>query len=826
MKKIFLLGLIFLIKIFYAQNSFIKTYTHPLSYAGYSASAFACKMQQTSDSGYVMILPMYASYLTMQKVDKNGAVQYARIYMPGNKGIIFPVVIRALNDGCVIMGSAKMGNNSDPYTTFLLRVNNQGGVVFYKTYNLIEATDFICASDGGFLIVGVGSLITAIKTDNNGVVQWSNNYFPAGFTLVPNGSMTRVCVKECADTTGYIIYGGVFSGIVDPLLLKITKTGTLSWAKTYANLNVYATDLCLLSNGDIALTGLQVFPTATYFMLTNGTGNIKKAVMYDEINSIGLDGLSIDKAKGGYLIAGSRQDLNFCTHPMMFFVDSVNYSSTWEKEFGIGVGFNGVASKDGGFAFLAGWGETKLIKTDSVGDSDCSTDILVQSTSSFPAANIPAVSITAFSVTALSYNVAASSIYPSAINGCSVHVDFSASDTVICEGTCISFFNKSLNLSCTNNSFQWYFPGASPSSSILPSPSGICYATQGTYSVTLIVSNGLTSDTLVKSAYIKVADTLVLTPIFSNPSCVGGGNANVLMAVSGGNNPYSFLWSTGQTSKAITNLGSGLYSITVTSANGCTTTKNIQVVSSATLFVQVGSNPVCGFNNGVAFAAGSGGSTPYFYQWSTGAISSQIPNLSSQSYSITLTDANGCTATGNVAVIVYPNPVANAGADKTITPETTTLLNASGGIYYLWKPSAGLSCNTCSQPAAAPIETTKYCVEITDLFGCKDSACTTITVELICGDIFVPGAFSPNEDNENDILYIYGNCIKSIEFFVYDRWGKKIFETSDPKQGWNGSAVLSNSKKNMETGVYMYNLHATLITGETVQQKGNINLIR
>ena len=91
-----------------------------------------------------------------------------------------------------------------------------------------------------------------------------------------------------------------------------------------------------------------------------------------------------------------------------------------------------------------------------------------------------------------------------------------------------------------------------------------------------------------------------------------------------------------------------------------------------------------------------------------------------------------------------------------------------------------------------------------------------------CGEMFVPNAFSPDNNGENDIEYVYGKCIQKIYFAIYDRWGQKVFETTDMKQGWDGSF----KGKEMNTGVFVYYLTATLTTGETVTKKGNISLFR
>lgn len=91
-----------------------------------------------------------------------------------------------------------------------------------------------------------------------------------------------------------------------------------------------------------------------------------------------------------------------------------------------------------------------------------------------------------------------------------------------------------------------------------------------------------------------------------------------------------------------------------------------------------------------------------------------------------------------------------------------------------------------------------------------------------CGEMFVPTAFSPDGNGENDMECVYGKCVKDIYFAIYDRWGEKVFETTSMSQCWDGTF----RGKEMNTGVFVYYVKATLKTGEEVMKKGNITLLR
>jgi gliding motility-associated-like protein len=95
--------------------------------------------------------------------------------------------------------------------------------------------------------------------------------------------------------------------------------------------------------------------------------------------------------------------------------------------------------------------------------------------------------------------------------------------------------------------------------------------------------------------------------------------------------------------------------------------------------------------------------------------------------------------------------------------------------------------------------------------------------EKECPDIFIPSAFSPNGDGINDQECLYGqDCIQSIYFAIYDRWGEKIFETTDKKHCWDGTF----NGQRMDDAVFVYYIRATLTSGSAFTKKGNITLIR
>ena len=104
--------------------------------------------------------------------------------------------------------------------------------------------------------------------------------------------------------------------------------------------------------------------------------------------------------------------------------------------------------------------------------------------------------------------------------------------------------------------------------------------------------------------------------------------------------------------------------------------------------------------------------------------------------------------------------------------------------------------------------------------GCRDTKCRNLDAE-VRAIIDVPSAFTPNGDGINDILYVRGGGVREFTFKIFNRWGQKVFETSDMKVGWDGR--FNDKLQNLET--FGYVIQAVMFTGETIQKQGNVTLL-
>jgi len=333
---------------------------------------------------------------------------------------------------------------------------------------------------------------------------------------------------------------------------------------------------------------------------------------------------------------------------------------------------------------------------------------------------------------------------------------------------------------------------------------GLC---PGKYSVAINLGCGqVLTDSVTVSDSGGSGNTLTIARTVTNVLCFGGTGNVSITNVTGGSSPYFYSWNTGQTTSSLTNVAAGTYTVTVSDSTCDMDTAIITINEPPVLTSSIVSvTPAnCNTNTGSATISASGGSGSYTYSWApSGGTNATAANVPPGSYTCTITDKNGCTKTQPVTITSSSAlPKIIISNDTTIQLGSSTTISATGGTSYSWTPSTGLSCATCPVAIATPSVTTHYCVTVSDSGGCSDSTCMTVSVDVPCGEIFVPNAFSPNNDQENDMECVYGGCIETFYFAIFDRWGNEVFEAKNQEQCWNGTynGVLMN------TGVYVYYL--------------------
>ena len=350
----------------------------------------------------------------------------------------------------------------------------------------------------------------------------------------------------------------------------------------------------------------------------------------------------------------------------------------------------------------------------------------------------------------------------------------------------------------------------------------------GTYPVKLIVvdSNGC-RDSITRNIIIDGGR-------FANAGadvqgCIGG---KVTLHASGGIT-YSWSPTTGLSNpNAATTIDTvsvvDTFVVTVTNTVGCIDrdTVHILLVPGLPISASPADTSIC--KSGHAQLRASGGVS---YVWSPAlGLSNPLiadpeasPAITTRYY-VTGTDTAGCKNKDSITVNILPGPdltITTSGEAVSCYQRSVTLYG-HGAASYVWHP--GFYCNdsTLASPAVTPPRTTLFTVVGTDRQGCT-SEDTINVIAAVDAVVFMPNAFTPNGDGNNDKIYPIIYCDFNFEgFYVYNRWGQQVFYTPTYRSPWDGTF----NGTPCELGVYFYFVKGHKDNGEKVIVKGNITLIR
>jgi hypothetical protein len=373
----------------------------------------------------------------------------------------------------------------------------------------------------------------------------------------------------------------------------------------------------------------------------------------------------------------------------------------------------------------------------------------------------------------------------------------------------------------------------SPSGGSSPTASGLV---PGTYFITVTDVNGCTSNQAVT---ITQPTQLTATVSSNNVSCNGGNNGSATVIPSGGTPGYTFSWMpSGGTGSTASGLAAGNYTVNITDANGCLITRTVTINQPTQLIINAGNDvAICQGGSVGLNSFGGGGTSPFNYSWAPGSSLSNpgVPNpiaspQISTTYSVVLTDANGCTAVDAVTVFV--------AQQLTITTSTnpatcnmangSATANVSGGnspYTYSWVPNGATTAAATNLPAG------NYTVTVTDASGCATTALAVVPSQPIALSVSTVSA-SCNQSNGSATVsattgtapFTYSwntspvqtsatasnlaagsytatvtdanNCSSTIGAFVGNTNGPSLSVSSMPVScngGSNGSAIVSAS---------------------------------
>lgn len=319
-------------------------------------------------------------------------------------------------------------------------------------------------------------------------------------------------------------------------------------------------------------------------------------------------------------------------------------------------------------------------------------------------------------------------------------------------------------------------------------------------------------------------------------SCFGAMDGALTAVATGGVGGYTYEWGGGQTSQTINELDVGIYAVTVTDANGCVADINILLDQPAELFLNIDSvlNALCfGEASGLIDVVASGGSSPFEYSLDgfTYQVSDVFPNLLAGEYTITVLDANGCTASVDTFLTQPAELIVDAGPDVQIELGYDTLLQAVANdfpVTFSWSPPDSLSCLDCPNPITNPVNTTTYTVTVFDEVGCPALDSVTVVV-LKNRPLYVPNGFSPNNDGRNDGFTVFAGpgVRRVVRLRVFNRWGGMVFDggpfqPNDPTFGWDGT--FKGEPASID--VYAYYAEVEFIDGVVILVEGDVQLVR
>jgi gliding motility-associated-like protein len=416
---------------------------------------------------------------------------------------------------------------------------------------------------------------------------------------------------------------------------------------------------------------------------------------------------------------------------------------------------------------------------------------------------------------------------------------FTADQTSGCAALEITFDNTST----TTDSFLWdYGNGNVDSTTINPT---ITYIHPGVYdvylyvtdSICLITDTALVTITVFDSLQIDVPNTIQLcTPV--EISLTGNSFGTADQFIWSSNNQFTDQLNTSlnDSTLTITPQGSTVYYFQVANAD-CSIYDSVIVEFTSSSLLFTGDTTLCAGEQTQITVTNQNPSINFTYSWSPNSIIASQPNATTvivnppttQYLYITASASNGCLIEDSI-LITASNlgniPVVATASEYIVIEGTTVTLTGtpSAGYTTTWTPITGVTNPSIAQTTANMTTTTLFNYTVTDGICTKSDTVLVKVLEFVCGDpfIFIPNAFSPNKDGNNDILYVRGILVDQMTFRVFDRWGEMVFESTSPSVGWDGSF----KGKLCDPDVYDYYLDVTCIDGQKNLIKGNITLLK
>jgi gliding motility-associated-like protein len=320
----------------------------------------------------------------------------------------------------------------------------------------------------------------------------------------------------------------------------------------------------------------------------------------------------------------------------------------------------------------------------------------------------------------------------------------------------------------------------------------------------------------------------------TGPVVCGGANGTVTLSPTGGLPPLSYNWNSNppQTGQNLGGVPAGTYTVTVTQAHGCSFSASYTIAGSPNpIYIKVTDtqNTICTTPNGAISVSALGGQPTYQFKIDNGSwsSSSEFTGLTTGSHVIGLRDANNCETDTSILLTnyTYALEVSDTSEDAWcdaggLGGMVRIIINNGARPYqYLWQNLPdGHGAEMNNLPPG------NYTILVSDKYGCVGQVSAEVG-EQYCCSIWMPSAFSPNNDGLNDQFKPQANRnIPRFEMSIYNRWGQRIFYTRKLEDGWNG---LLDNARHADPGTYLYFIRYTCERGnQQITLKGDLSLIR
>lgn len=417
----------------------------------------------------------------------------------------------------------------------------------------------------------------------------------------------------------------------------------------------------------------------------------------------------------------------------------------------------------------------------------------------------------------------------------SIHIDLVNAVDPTCYGDNDGSLEVAANGGSPGYTYQWNVGGSGAINANIGA---------GEYYVTATDQNNCTA---IDSFELSEPDTLIAQIDISgtlNLSCGSSNDGIVTIDVSGGNTGgYTFTWSpnVSATYQAV-NLGAGDYFITVSDPKGCSDTTSYTLTGPMPIEVTwpAIAEPECfGDETIIQISTATGGNGNFTYNINGGELFDLGESVAVPSgiYIVTVFDDRGCS-TDTTYTVIEPNPIlVSIGPEEPVIDLGDSLyivgsVDQSDNpiIMTMWSSTAPVSCATCEGTFVYNVVPTEYVWTVTDVNGCQGSASILVKVDYD-RDIYIPSAFSPNNDGRNDDFRIFtGLGVEMINSFnIYDRWGNLVHSETNQLPSANGAGKWDGTYNGspLNPGVYVYVAEITFIDNHTkLVFKGDVTLVR